>query len=414
MQGIRNRAGGITLGSAIRDLIVNLLPIKRLPKAWIQRLYGRDVSFIFLTHPRNTQDIYKTFPLLRRLRTIFPEKMIFHILSFCPCFVAARVATNRGLSGFFVSTSLFPESLFNNRDRTLRNASRILNFISKITTGPVYVGLAAWWPIVTNAGAAFQRFNRENDRIIITNGHTCTLASIFLSVEKIALISNVPVGSLEILIIGAGKMGGAVAAALNSRVYKIGLVDQNERRLCSLAEELRNGKKGSEIEQFVVNSGTFSDIVLPALTKYHIAVCTTSNIGYVIEDASKLTNCVILDDARPEAFPRIVSVARNAVVLEGGLMKIDGVQVDSDFGFGTDRNVFGCLAEALLLSIDQAKTLLPTVGDIGMDNFKQFLSVCEENGIVQGDFVSGHVHVEDAVIKSVMHAKMAIMATSKE
>ena len=86
MQGIRNRAGGITLGSAIRDLIVNLLPIKRLPKAWIQRLYGRDVSFIFLTHPRNSEDIFATFPFIRLLRKFFPDNVARKILKLSPCY----------------------------------------------------------------------------------------------------------------------------------------------------------------------------------------------------------------------------------------------------------------------------------------------------------------------------------------
>lgn len=399
------RRGHVTLGTAFRDIFINFLPIKQLSSKWIQRLYGYDATFVFLTHPRDEEDIFFTFPLLAALRRFIPSKWILSALSLCPCFVAAKVHSPQGLSGFFISTPLLPSTLFQNRDKTLKNAQNIVRFVRKITTRKVYIGLAAWWPIVTNSGAAFSRFLEVNDRVVVTNGHAATLASIVLSVEKICRIAALPINDLKLLVIGVGKMGGAVAQRFYRQANVLGLVDQNEKRLDRVAQDLRQNTNGAKIEKFTVSEENFSDAILPALTNYHVAVCTTSNVGYVIKDAALLRDCIILDDARPEAFPRIVDPDKGVMILEGGLIKVKDIKIDSDFGFGSEDNVFGCLAEAFLMNLDNAQTLKPTLGEVDPKNFQVLLDVCKKNGITCGDFKSGWQIVADEMIKKVIERK---------
>ncbi|MFH0985791.1 MAG: hypothetical protein V1882_09710 [Candidatus Omnitrophota bacterium] len=399
------RRGHVTLGTAFRDILVNFLPIKQLPAKWIKRLYGYDATFVFLTHPRDEEDIFFTFPLLAILRRVIPSKWILRFLSLFPCFVAAKVNSPQGLNGFFVSTPLLPSVLFQNRDKTLRNAKNIIRFVRKITTQKVYIGLAAWWPIVTNSGAAFDRFLEKNDRIVVTNGHAATLASIVLSVEKICEIASLPIKDLRLLVVGVGRMGGAVVQHFYGKANALGLVDQNEKRLDRVAQDLQQKTTVTKIEKFAVSENNFSDAILPALANYHIAVCTTSNVGYVIKDAALLRDCIILDDARPEAFPRIVNTDKRVIVLEGGLIKVKGIKTDSDFGFGSADNIFGCLAEAFLLNLDQLRTLKPTLGEVDPENFQMLLNVCKENEVTCGDFKSGWQIVADEMIKKVIEHK---------
>jgi predicted amino acid dehydrogenase len=399
------RRGHVTLGTALRDILINFLPIKQLPAYWIQRLFGYNATFIFLTHPRDEEDIFFTFPLLASLRRVIPPKWILSILSIFPCFVAAKVYSPQGLKGFFISTPLLPAILFQNRDKTLKNAQNIIRFVRKITSQKVYIGLAAWWPIVTNSGAAFSRFLETNDRVVVTNGHAATLASIVLSVEKICRIAALSIKDLRLLVIGVGKMGGGVVQHFYGKANALGLVDQNEKRLDRIAQDLRQKTAATKIEKFSVSEDNFSDAILPALANYHIAVCTTSNVGYVIKDAALLRNCIILDDARPEAFPRIVSPDNGVIVLEGGLIKVSGIKTDSDFGFGSADNIFGCLAEAFLMNLDDSRTLKPTLGEVNPDNFQTLLNVCKENKVTCGDFKSGWQIVPDEMIKNVIENK---------
>lgn len=321
--------------------------------------------------------------------------------------MVARVKTKEGRTGVFVSTSLLPAELLTQRNRMLKHAEKLLKFIRKITANRVYVGLAAWWPMVTNNGLALKRFLGEDDRIVITNGHTATLASLVLSVQKLCNLAEWSLNELRLLVIGVGKMGGAVAQAFNGKVGLLGLVDQNMVRLERFEAALREKGVHSETEKLAVNETDFSKKVLPALGRYHIAVCTTSNIGYVIQDPSVLKDCIILDDARPEAFPRAVNVGKSVAVLEGGLMRFPGIVVDGDFGFGADENVFGCLAEALLLNLDGLKTLRPTLGEVDSENFNRLLEFCRIRGITQGEFKSGHETVDDELLRKILKAKMS-------
>ncbi len=396
----------VSLKSAVRDFVVNMLPIEQMNPKWIMRWYHYDVSFVFLTHPRDSHDLYNSFPLLIHLKKWVPEHWIRKLLSFCPCFVASHVQTKEGLHGFFISTSIFPEELFNNRDATLKNAMRIVKFIRKITSKRVFVGLAAWWPIVTNGGAAFQRFLKVGDRVVVTNGHCATLASIFLSVLGIGKICALPLKKLKLLIIGVGRMGGSVAEIFNGQVDTIGLVDENTVRLDRMKAVLGEGTSVSHIERVQVTKTNFSKIILSTLPSYHVAVCTTSNVGYVIENIAELRDAVIIDDARPEAFPRVFDARRNLVILEGGLMKIAGIEFDTNFGFGTKENVFGCLTEAYLLALDQLHTLVPTIGEVDRGNFHKLLQLCKKFEICEGDFLCGEQVVSDVSIRGIMNDKL--------
>lgn len=400
-----DQSGGVSLFSALRDAFIARLPLKKLSEKWSRRFYGNSISFVFLTHPRDEKEILRVFPFSRILKRILPAKLFYKILSLCPAYIVARLKSPEGYHGAFVSTPLLPEELFADRNRTLRNAGRILDFIKKISTERVYIGLAAWWPIVTNGGAALTRYIDVKDNIIITNGHCATLASLILSTEKILATARRPLSRSKILIIGAGKMGGAVAAYFKDKVSSISLVDQNLQRLERIKREISAQETGSEIELIEVTKEDFAERVVPALKKTHITICTTSNIGYVLEESTLIKDCVVLDDARPEAFKRIIDREQRVAVLEGGLMKVPGMVCSMDFGFGERDNIFGCLAEAYLLRLDGMKSLKPTLGEVEMANLHELIRVCQTHGITHGDFKCGHMEVEPEFIAEIVNLK---------
>lgn len=403
----------MNLGTVLRDFAIAYLPARFASDRLLRTLYGhRKPTFIFLTHPRSLEDIYHLMPIFRGLKRFLPESWLLKILSLCPCYVTAHVTSKEGLLGIFLSTPLLPSELFSKRSQTLKVTGHIIEFIRKITSSQVYVGLAAWWPIVTDGGKAFRRFIAPGDRIIVTNGHCATLASIVMSIDKICALGGLSVSDARILVIGVGKMGGAVAEAFNNKCASIGLIDQNEIKMQRFAAWLKQGKSTTQIDVISVSDDDFESKVIPALESYDVAVCTTSNIGYVIRDERKLKNCIILDDARPEAFPRIVDSSRNAVVLEGGLIKVPGIQMDSDFGFGKNENIFGCLAEAFILNLDQLRTVRPTLGGVAPENFEAFLRTCRRYGITEGDFKSGQRIVEPSLIGQILRHKRAMVANN--
>ena len=243
-----------------------------------------------------------------------------------------------------------------------------------------------------------------DDRIKVTNGHTTTLASIYLTIEKIADTSEKPMKNLKILVLGVGRMGEAVVKILNGKVSIIGLGDKNTVRLEIVKDMLKKEKFFSSIQTHFIPENIDAIALNSILSRYDIIISTTSNISYITNDKEALKGCVIIDDARPEAFPRIFDLDTHTIVLEGGLMKIEGIEVNYDFGFGKKDNVFGCLAETFMLALDNSRTLKPTLGEIDFNNFKSLLNFCERNNIYVGDFMSGHRKLANLEMVKILHS----------
>lgn len=377
-----------------RDVLINLLPFKELPHFLTKSIYGFKPDFIFLIHPRRIEDIFIAKPFLHFISRVVPPFIFRKITSFSPAYVVGKVETKEGLRGFIVTNGITPEYMIGNKRVTLYCVKRILNFIKKISNKNCYVGLGAWWPIVTRRGLVFKKYADENT--CITNGHCGTLISIFLSLKKIARIWNMDMGKLDIVIIGSGKMGSTVAKALLGRVKKISLLDKNKVKLINTKRLLEKYGKSTIIETHGVTPDTnIKDI----LSMHHLGVCSTSNINPILKEFEIPDHFIMLDDSRPEAIFRL-SGEESGVVLEGGLIKIKGVKVDYDFGFGLDENVFGCLAEAIILALDREKRLLPSIGDVDFDNFHRMLEFCSERDIKEGDFKIGNINVPEEKIRN--------------
>lgn len=391
-----NKRNYATLGSILRDFLINALPIKKS--------FSPSPGFIFLTHPRDIEDIYRAAPFLKFFRKIFPDSLIYRLITLCPVYSVVKISWKDELHGLVVSTPFLPSDLFKSRDRLLRITGKIINYIRKISNSKVYIGLAAWWPIVTNNGLAFRRFLEDQDRLVVTNGHTATLISIYLTIKRLSSISSIEMNNLNIMILGVGRVGEAVAQVLNDKVNKIGLSDKNAIRIESVKNRLiKNVGSSSQIELHPLIEQISDEDLSAILSKYDITVCTTSNTNYIINKATVLRNCIIIDDSRPEAFPRIIDFESRAAVLEGGLMKIEGIKTEFDFGFGKDDNVFGCLAEAVILALDGGKNLKPIVGEIDFENLQSMLRFCKENNIREGDILSGGRKISVSEIKQLLN-----------
>jgi len=347
-------------------------------------------------------DMYEMIPFLKIWKLFLPERLIQQFASLWPAGVVTDVKWDKKVQGLIISVPTLPEELFAKRENTLKAIKRIVRFIRKISHGNVYVGLGEWWPMATNNGLAFKRVLEENDKIVITNGQTATLLSIYLTVKKICKIARRDLSSIKIAIIGIGKMGTAVLERLNGKVAAIGLFDRNNIRLNIIEEKMNSRQSHSAVMKYVISNEQFDEENISALCSYDMAICTTSNIDFIVKDARLLKNIVIIDDSRPEAFPRIFDTEHKVLVLEGGLIKLKGIKVGVDFGFGKEDNVFGCLAETIILVLDKERKIRPTLGDIDFDNFEEMIKFCEQNNFGEGDLKSNQQIMNDEAIRKIL------------
>ena len=402
----------IGLREILRDMLVACIPLESLPHSWIVRFYGFEPKFVFITHPRSISDIHGAFPIFNKLRQFIPERIILWLLARCPCYVIANVICRQRMRGLVVSTTHLPSELFANNGKTMATLEKVLNFIGKMSHGNIHVSLGAWWPIVTDNGLECNRLRFPKKRVMVTNGHCATLASIYLTIQKVAHLVDIPLRNLDVLIIGVGRMGAATAYAINGKVRQIGLVDRDPRRVKTVGVELRSAEGASAVEWQTIPEDEVGSVISSLAERYHIVVCTTSSLGYLVKRAKSLKNCFIIDDARPEAFPRVFDTERGVAVIEGGLIHIKGAQLSYDFGFGREDNVFGCLAEAFILALDGCNELRPTLGDVRIENFQRMLDFFQRHNIREGSFKCGPRIIEDKLAKQVLLSKFDSMRSS--
>ena len=380
----------------IRDSIILFLPIKRIPSFLTKLLYGTHVHFAFLVHPRAYQDIFISSPFLKPLQFLLRKKNAIRFFFDATPFVLNKVHSLQGVNGLVVALMTMPELMFERRKDSEKRLVAALKLISKIGSVGTVVGLGGWWPMVTRRGLSIKE-QAEKLGLLVTNGHCGTLASIYLTIEKVARIGKLEKRDLCIAVIGVGKMGTNVARALNNKVKKLILIDLNESNLKKIKRSLEGHNNKTSIDIVVSNSENVSSLK-EILKDCHIGVCATSSLRNLLKLRDLPDGFIAIDDSRPEALPRDPKNER--IVLEGGLLKINGATIDYDFGFGQDDNVFGCLGETFLLALDKQQKLKPTLGDVDMENFFKVLDFCCANGVTVGDLKSSDASIGEADIEA--------------
>lgn len=384
----------------LRDVLIYLCPFS-VPDSFKVRLLNVRPQFIFLGHPRKKEDILLAYPFFRLVRRVLPAKSFYKFVSHLPPAILSPIRTPSGIDGLFITSSWIPDLLFTNRRGASLEIRRCLKFSSKLLSKQSrYVGLGGWWPLLTKRGHAVQNLSRQLG-VQVTTGHCGTLCSLYLTLQRLANIGKVPLEDLTLCIVGVGKMGQNVVKLLDGKVKKMLLVDTNSIKVERFAAQFSSKNYTS----YEILQAPSAEKMMRMIRSSHIAIFTTSNLRRIVPDQALPDATIILDDSRPEAVARSYDERRGIVVLEGGLLKIPGIQLDYDFGFGIDSNVFGCVGETYLLASDKGRRLAPTLGEVSSDNFWQMLTSAKEFGVEEGDLKSGIHHVATNVIRNIFIKK---------
>jgi predicted amino acid dehydrogenase len=400
----------------LRDLVVQLIPMRRLPLVLMKLLYGcAHYRFAFFVHPRTYQDIFIASPFLNPLKFILRKMMGYKFFSHCHPFVLNRVTARNGFHGVVIAKSIVPELITSRRKYALRSLEGMLKFASKICVDNATVGLGGWYPMVTSRGSALKE-PASKLNLIVTNGHCGTLASIYLTVIKILQIVNIQLSQACLGLIGVGKMGMNIARVFNGKVKMLVLLDINGATLKKAESDLGKSAKNKTVIVTVKVAENNMSAVKEALQETHIGICATSNLRSLLRLKDLPVGYVVIDDSRPEAIPRDPKLGK--LILEGGLLNVDGINIDYDYGFGAGSDVFGCLGEAYVLALDGLQQLAPTLGEVDMTNFYKFISFCSVNNVNEGNLKSSEYLVTRDVIEDAFkkrtNLKNAVIRNTKE
>ena len=397
----------ITLYSLLRDALIARIPFP-LPRLFRKALYGKTPNFIFMLHPRTKADIYSVFPFLHRIVRWIPERWVMRgLAALGAASVYAIDWPARNVRGLVVSTLHLPQEFFGRREKTMKIASSNFRLFHRMGVKDGVVALAGWWPAATNLGRSLVPLLQPADRMTITTGHTGTLFSLERTTLAVLNAIGVPPASARVAILGVGNMGSAFAKTVNGTFRQIGLFDRNDRKTDILARKLQAHPTASDI--FVYHPAADRDPndreIADFLAQYDVAVCTTMNTRHIIHDVRSVRNCIIIDDSRPEAFPRVYEPAQGLVVLEGGLIRLPGAQLEHDNGWGPNSDsVFGCMAEGAILSAIPRNTVNPTIGDIDPVNYRKLCDACDELGVTEGEFYCGNLWIDPEELRAMAAA----------
>lgn len=385
----------------LRDSLILALPLKRVPSWIVKILYGTTFRFAFLVHPRAYQDVFISMPAFKFMKFFIRREKGYLLFSKTAPFVLNTITTEQNNNGYVIAQLTVPEIMFEKRKETLRMLEKSMLLVSKICMPGAVVGLGGWFPMISKRGESLLKY-AEQLGITVTNGHCGTLASIYMTVEKIARVADMPIESMTLALIGVGKMGSNVARAFTGKVKKLLLIDLNKAQLAKLKNELISQQAFTEIE-IVLSDIEKRTEIRDVLRRCHVGICATSSFRDVLKLKDLPAHFIGIDDSRPEALPR--DPRKERIILEGGLLKIANAKINYNYGFGEDDNVFGCLGEAFLLSLDGRKILQPTLGDVEMSNFFNLLDFCKKNGVSEGDMRSSDMVVSDDDIRFAIKSK---------
>jgi predicted amino acid dehydrogenase len=395
----------ISIWHYVRDFIVLTLPVKKLPYFWVKLLYGFQPHFAFFVHPRNYEDIYVGLPFLKFLKFLVRRKDAYKFFLLFPPFVVSSIRTNQNINGFVMAQLTVPEVMVQKRRETFQQLKRMLLLFSKLSHPHAVIGLGGWFPMITRRGAQLKESARKYN-LSVTNGHCGTLGSIFMTVEKISSVAHLLLSQLNIAIIGVGKMGSNIARAFNGKVQGLILIDINRGHLMKLKESLERDQHMTKVE--ICHTYKQDVLVKNVLSRSHLGICATSTFRNIFKLRDLPPFYVAIDDSRPEALPR--DPRNEKIILEGGLLKVNGAVVDYDYGFGEGDNVFGCLGEAFLLALDQCRTLKPTLGEVDMENFFNMVDFCRHHNVKEGDFKSSNFSISESMIRDAINQRHSIIS----
>lgn len=377
----------------LRDCIVLFIPVRKLPKFLVRLFYGQNIDFVFLVHARFYEDIYISSPFLKPLKLLMRKESAYRMFARMPSFVLNGIRTQQGKYGVVIAQMTVPEIMIRERKLSALAIARSLRLASKICVEGAVVGLGGWIPMITRAGLNLKTYSDQLG-LKVTNGHCGTLASIYMMVQKLAEAGGIGLHDVTLAIVGAGKMGANVARAFNERVKRLIIVDINKRNLSELKRALHGSK--SVVDTILWHADDLK-MAREVFKEANFGIFATSALRNVMKIRDLPPGFIAIDDSRPEALPRDPKNER--IVLEGGLLKIKGAEIDYDYGFGFDDNVFGCLGEAFVVSLSSDGQIEPTLGQVDMENFERFVTFCEKNGVETGDFKSSDYYITEEDLK---------------
>jgi predicted amino acid dehydrogenase len=352
-------------------------------------------KFAFIVHPRYIKDVYREFPLFRKL----PQNVVIKLVNKLPPLIVSQITglrsqdNNTEIKGCMISINLFPEEMLNNRELAIKKIIKSIKIAQR--KGVRIVGLGGLTSSVTRGG--LDLIDKIHN-VHITTGHAYTAYNI-IAILKIFLDKlQIPIKKISVAIVGAaGSIGSSCAQILARDGIKRLLLIDIERKLerinTLLLPKLKELNKNLEV--LVSNN-------LYLLKKEYFIITATNAPEAVIRNDHLSSGTIILDDAQPSDVHPEVFDCEDVIVIEAGLVHTPNIKTHFNFGFKDKYDNYSCLAEILVLaSIDYKEHFVIHRADLeAIDKIKEW---SRNLGFRPSEFQNFNGPVDEEKIKKVIN-----------
>lgn len=360
-------------------------------------------KFAFVIHPLDARrDVARKYPIARYL----PERVVEFAIKFKAPRVMGHctgIRSNDGAEaeGWFIACPLSARQILELPTEFVYD--RIVqcgDLAAELGAG--VLGLGAFTSVVGDGGITIAK----RLPIAVTTGNSYTVATAIEASVKANQMLGRNVEDSVVAVVGAtGSIGRTCAIILGHDARSVILIGRSEAKLDDVAAEVR-AAGAREVS-------TCTD-VKSALKDADIVVTVTSAVDAVIMPEDLKPGAVVCDVARPrDVSVRVAQERPDVLVIEGGVVKVPGDDVDLNFNFGFEPGTaYACMSETMMLALAGRYESFTLGKTVTVEQVRETQRLAQEQGFELAGFRSFERPVTAETIERVKCAAAARLGAS--
>ncbi|MBU1557548.1 hypothetical protein KKC45_01145 [Patescibacteria group bacterium] len=357
------------IGNAFYDLIIRLLP-----------QFKKKEGFAFLVHPRDTKDVIRKYPFLKKLSKKTIEKILryFWPVTVSEIYGVKSKKTGKYIKGWTISCPLTAEQMLEDRELAKKFIIKTAKLAER--KGASLLGLGALTASLTRGGLDIA----DHTNCKITTGKLFTAKIVTDTLINISNELNLDKKNVLVSVVGAvGSIGSASAQILAKKGYnKINLIDLSDKK-----EKIK--KLSSLLKKINPEMETIESTDLNLLINSDLIIAATNRPEALIRSENLKPGAVVVDDAQPtDVDMEVVSSRKDILILEGGAANSPIINPNFKFGLRNKGDIFSCLAEVIILSYSEMETMykIGEVEEVNFETLDKLASLAEELNLTTAKF----------------------------
>ena len=346
-----------------------------------QQLHG----YALIGHPYNYEHMVRYLHSLNPGMKVASREFLGKLFEMTPSHKSYDIAPMTSLTGkksvgHFIMCPIIPDMLDLNLEAVFNKVVSACKVAEDFRVGIVTLG-----GFTSIAGERFGKEIQKQVSVPITTGNTFTAALAVEGVIRGCERMGIHLSQATLAVIGGtGDIGAACARYLADRVANIILVARNIAQLKTEQGFIeRMGKAKVSISSDVNMSIAHADIVIAA----------ASASQSFIDPRNFKSGAVVCDIGYPKNIYYLLKGREDLLIFSGGLCSSPSVfdlGVEIDYGLPTNRVLYGCFAEAMVLDLEKRYEAFSIGrGNITREKMDEIMKMAHRNGFKLAPFFWG-------------------------